>query len=77
MNQPESQGVRLLSFGSCIERDLNRRNLLDLDGGDIRAVSQLILLDAFMRRVEWDRKSKDRILPCNYFHMIAGVGTGG
>jgi hypothetical protein len=36
-----------------------------------------MVLDEFMRRVEWDRKSEARILPCDYFHMMAGVGTGG
>jgi hypothetical protein len=50
---------------------------LDTDGGDLRAVSQLVILDEFMRRVEWDTKASGRILPCEYFHMMAGVGTGG
>lgn len=50
---------------------------ISLDGGDLGAVSQLLILDEFMRRLEWDTKSETRILPCEYFHMMAGVGTGG
>lgn len=61
MKVPPSDGIRLLSF----------------DGGDIRTVSQLIILNEFMQRVEWDRKTEDRILPCDYFHLMAGTGTGG
>jgi len=77
MSQPESEGVRLLSFGPFKARTLACGHSHSLDGGDIRAISQLIILDEFMRRVEWDRKSDTRILPCDYFHMMAGVGTGG
>lgn len=48
-----------------------------IDGGDVWAISQLIILDEFMRCVQWDRKSSTRILPCDYFHMMVGVGTSG
>lgn len=46
------------------------------DGGDLRVVSQMVILEELMSRVAWDRK-EDTILPCNYFHLIVGVGAGG
>ncbi|KIM32300.1 hypothetical protein M408DRAFT_20617 [Serendipita vermifera MAFF 305830] len=61
MDQPESEGLRLLSF----------------NGSDIQAFSQLLILNEFMKRVTFDSKSQNPVLPCDYFHMMAGVGSGG
>ena len=30
-----------------------------------------------MCRIQCDRDSRTPILPCDYFHMMGGVGTGG
>lgn len=67
MDQPESEGVRLLSFGPfvLIGHIMEYATELDADGGDIQAVSQLMDLDEFMNRVEWDRKYPNRVPPCD------------
>lgn len=57
----EDDGVRLLVF----------------DGGDIRTISQLHILREFMNRVGYMRQLDKPPLPCQYFHLIGGTGTGG
>ena len=47
-----------------------------VDGGDLRVVSQMVILQEMMNRVAWDQK-EESVPPSNYFHMIAGVGAGG
>jgi hypothetical protein len=78
INQEESEGVRLLSFGLIFfERFCLHCTNFGPDGGDLSAVSQLIILEEVMCRIQWDRNSVTPILPCDYFHMMGGVGTGG
>ncbi|PBK60313.1 FabD/lysophospholipase-like protein [Armillaria solidipes] len=52
-------------------------NLLSLDGGGIRGVSQLIILDEIMKRVQAKKQLTEVPKPCEYFHLIGGSGTGG
>ncbi|KAM7193524.1 FabD/ lysophospholipase, partial [Rhypophila sp. PSN 637] len=48
-----------------------------LDGGGIRGVSELVILDKIMRRVQ-EKEGLDRIpKPCDYFHLMGGTSTGG
>ncbi|KIM32134.1 hypothetical protein M408DRAFT_20473 [Serendipita vermifera MAFF 305830] len=49
--------------------------VLSLDGGGMNCLSQLQILKEFMARVEYDTKSS--LLPCQYFHLITGVGASG
>ncbi|KIM24848.1 hypothetical protein M408DRAFT_227307, partial [Serendipita vermifera MAFF 305830] len=49
--------------------------LLVLDGGGVTAISQLRILQEFMSRVNYERACP--LLPCDYFDMIVGSGTGG
>ncbi|PVF96987.1 FabD/lysophospholipase-like protein, partial [Serendipita vermifera] len=49
--------------------------ILSFDGGDIRSLSQLDILDNFMSRVRSD--GDPPIKPCQYFHLISGTGKGG
>ncbi|KAL8918595.1 MAG: hypothetical protein Q9172_005349 [Xanthocarpia lactea] len=56
--------------------------ILSLDGGGVRGYSTLLLLDELMHRIVsiCDGKppeNKDVVKPCEYFDLIAGVGTGG
>jgi hypothetical protein len=53
---------------------LTGRHLL-ADGGDVRCLSQLLMLKAIMRRLEYD--DGNQIRPCDYFHSITGVGASG
>jgi patatin-like phospholipase/acyl hydrolase len=58
-------------------------NLLALDGGGVKGISTLIILQAIMERVkdyEIENKlnpSRDTRDPVDYFHLAAGTSTGG
>ncbi|THU96161.1 FabD/lysophospholipase-like protein [Dendrothele bispora CBS 962.96] len=52
-------------------------NLLSLDGGGIRGVSELIVLHEIMVRVQDKKNLSDLPKPCEYFHLIGGTSTGG
>ena len=54
-----------------------RVNLLALDGGGIRGVSMLLILDEIMKRVQKDKHLASLPPPCEYFHLIGGTSTGG
>ncbi|KZT38062.1 FabD/lysophospholipase-like protein [Sistotremastrum suecicum HHB10207 ss-3] len=51
--------------------------LLSLDSGGVRGLSMLIILQEIMYRIQV-REGLDRMpLPCQYFDLIGGSGTGG
>lgn len=82
MNNSEDDGVRLLVFGMLHLLSMYSVDLFWMeDGGDIRCLSQLDLLEEFLYQVQWKRraflKTEEPILPCNYFHVIGGVGPAG
>ncbi|KAF2014032.1 FabD/lysophospholipase-like protein [Aaosphaeria arxii CBS 175.79] len=52
-------------------------NLLSLDGGGIRGVSELLILDEIMRRIKIDQRLSETPRPCDYFDLIGGTSTGG
>jgi patatin-like phospholipase/acyl hydrolase len=55
------------------------KTLLSLDGGGIKGISTLVILDAIMTKIksfEKDEKGKER-LPFNYFDLAGGTSTGG
>lgn len=47
--------------------------LLALDGGGVRGLSSLIILQQLMETINPDSPPK----PCDYFDMIGGTRTGG
>jgi patatin-like phospholipase/acyl hydrolase len=47
--------------------------LLAIDGGGVRGLSSLIILEQLMETVDPDSPPK----PCDYFDMIGGTNTGG
>jgi patatin-like phospholipase/acyl hydrolase len=47
--------------------------LLALDGGGIRGLSSLMILEQLMQTINPDSPPK----PCDYFDMIGGTSTGG
>ncbi|KAF7883637.1 uncharacterized protein EAF02_005557 [Botrytis sinoallii] len=51
--------------------------LLSLDGGGIRGLSELIILDEIMNCLKYALKSPVDLLPADYFDMICGTNTGG
>ncbi|KAK4252252.1 hypothetical protein C7999DRAFT_26974 [Corynascus novoguineensis] len=52
-------------------------NLLSLDGGGVRGVSSLVVLDGIMRKIKDMYGLSEVPKPCEFFHMIAGTSTGG
>lgn len=52
-------------------------NLLALDGCGIRGVSELVILDEIMRRIQFDLHLPYFPRPRDYFHLIGGTTTGG
>ncbi|CAE6516254.1 unnamed protein product [Rhizoctonia solani] len=51
-------------------------NILCIDGGGVRGLSSLIILQEIMRRVQ-NARGGVTIHPYEYFDVIAGTGTGG
>jgi patatin-like phospholipase/acyl hydrolase len=51
----------------------NSLRLLALDGGGVRGLSALMILQQLMEVVNPDAPPK----PCDYFDMIGGTNTGG
>ncbi len=47
--------------------------LLALDGGGIRGLSSLMILEQLMKNIDSGAPPK----PCDYFDMISGTSTGG
>jgi patatin-like phospholipase/acyl hydrolase len=47
--------------------------LLALDGGGVRGLSALMILQQLMETIDPDKPPK----PCDYFDMIGGTSTGG
>lgn len=47
--------------------------LLALDGGGVRGLSSLMILEQLMQTIDPEHPPK----PCEYFDMIGGTSTGG
>jgi len=47
------------------------------DGGGIRGLSELLILQEIMSRIQHDEKLADVPRPCDYFDLIGGTSTGG
>ncbi|KAK3954873.1 hypothetical protein QBC32DRAFT_334844 [Pseudoneurospora amorphoporcata] len=47
------------------------------DGGGVRALSEVIMLDRIMKRIQEKQGLAEIPKPCDYFHLIGGIGTGG
>ncbi|KAI4232591.1 MAG: hypothetical protein LQ349_004914 [Xanthoria aureola] len=52
-------------------------SLLSLDGGGVRGLSSLYILDQIMHSVNTKAKNDPPLNPCEYFDMIGGTNTGG
>ncbi|KAL6408074.1 kinesin light chain [Ilyonectria robusta] len=51
--------------------------LLALDGGGIRGLSELMVLEEIMNRINHDLQTDDDVLPADFFDLIGGTSTGG
>lgn len=50
---------------------------MNLDGGGIRGLSELIILEELMERIKWIEKLPQVPIPADYFDLIGGTSTGG
>jgi patatin-like phospholipase/acyl hydrolase len=64
--QHRSRGGDLETEGLC---------LLSLDGGGVRGLSTLMILETLMARV--NSKREEAVKPCEVFDLIGGTSTGG
>lgn len=55
----------------------NGLRLLALDGGGVRGIVALVLLEELMKRVQVRKGLKEVPLPADYFELAAGTSTGG
>ncbi|CAK7212886.1 hypothetical protein SEUCBS140593_001659 [Sporothrix eucalyptigena] len=51
--------------------------LLALDGGGIRGLSELIILEEIMARIKYNLNMDEDPIPADFFDMIGGTSTGG
>jgi patatin-like phospholipase/acyl hydrolase len=51
--------------------------IVALDGGGIRGLSELLILQEIMKRIQHDEELTDTPRPCDYFDLIGGTSTGG
>jgi Patatin-like phospholipase len=51
--------------------------ILSLDGGGVRGLSSLLILREIMEEIGRQSKVEETPLPCEYFDLIGGTGTGG
>ncbi|KIM33182.1 hypothetical protein M408DRAFT_150331 [Serendipita vermifera MAFF 305830] len=74
MMAEEAQPSRQRSGENETSRPLK---LLSLDGGGVRGLSELLILQSIMDKVAWDLKLLHTPRPCEYFDLIGGTSTGG
>jgi len=55
----------------------DRPRILSLDGGGVRGLSSLLILQQLMEEIGRRKSSAETPLPCEYFDLIGGTGTGG
>jgi len=51
--------------------------ILSLDGGGVRGLSSLVILDEIMKDIKRREHLEQVPLPCTYFDLIGGTSTGG
>ncbi|KAH6649521.1 nucleoside phosphorylase domain-containing protein [Chaetomium tenue] len=83
---PQAAGQDSSRRGEDIARDSNyrprasssaKKSILSLDGGGIRGYSSLMILERLMGEIKKTLGLATAPLPCQYFDIIGGAGTGG
>lgn len=75
MDQISSQ-TQNLSLNATSSGERTTR-LLSLDGGGVRGISSLLILEHIMEKIR-QKEGLDHVpKPCNRFDMIGGTDTGG
>jgi hypothetical protein len=78
----QRNGLRLLSLGAYFVLPLSNRRFpialfIPSDGGGIRGLAELLILQEIMGRIQHDEKLEEMPRPCAYFDLIGGTSTGG
>jgi len=76
-NQETQCPLRLLSIGWSLCCEAKALANVLADGGGIRGISILIILDEIMHRVQRAKHLDHTPLPADYFDFICGTSTGG
>ena len=50
---------------------------MDEDGGGIRGLSELIIIEELMERIKWKEKLDKTPIPADYFDLMGGTSTRG
>jgi hypothetical protein len=73
----QGAGLRLLSLGNVFIPVMWHFLTSSTDGGGIRGLSELIILQEIMKRIQHEEGRLTTPLPCEYFDLICGTSTGG
>lgn len=77
----QEKGLILLSLGtfscSSLASHIDTYTALRTDGGGIRGLSTLYILQKILLSVKARLNLPKVPLPCEYFHLIGGTSTGG
>jgi hypothetical protein len=76
---PNDSAAGLLTMGSDRTLDNTGYCLLSLDGGGVRGLSTLYILQRIMERLNFEREEAGLRpkKPCEIFDLIGGTSTGG
>ena len=69
--------LRVLSLGKALQSKPNCRADTTLDGGGIRGISSLLILENIMENIRKAEHLGRVPRPCEYFDLIGGTSTGG
>ena len=71
--------LKILSLGEFYGHSLAGHGHADMlaDGGGIRGISSLLILEHIMEKIRDSRKLDHVPRPCDYFDLIGGTSTGG
>lgn len=81
MDKQEERGLRLLSLGTFSLSSHSPHGDTDssvrTDGGGIRGLSTLYVLQSILLSIQDKLKLPEVPLPCEFFDLIGGTSTGG
>lgn len=76
MQTARTDHIRLLSLGNETA-SFCRLVLNSSDGGGIRGLSELLILEEIMERIKVELNLDTTPIPADYFDLIGGTSTGG
>ena len=75
-----ARSLRILSLGILFASVISYQDpdlIPGPDGGGIRGVSALLILESIMEKIRRDENLERTPLPCEYFDIVGGTSTGG